>query len=159
MSKSRVIAFEGSLNIVLFTGFINKIKSQLRELFKQMTYGGKTSADIYRSTLRRFIGRWRSIHSSSTYYPCLRRRPQYSLEYGHINCENCVIVFGDDYKDDSYDFKIHDCFLYGAEMSEEIVVKVYLLTTGVGVLYVDRGGTRGVLPLKFIKRIEDRIGL
>lgn len=44
-------------------------------------------------------------------------------------------------------------------MLEEIVVKVHPLTAGVGVLYVDRGGTRGVLPLKFIKRIEERIGL
>jgi hypothetical protein len=43
-------------------------------------------------------------------------------------------------------------------MLEEIVVKVYPLTAGVrGVLYVDRGGTRGVIPLRSMKRIEDRI--
>jgi hypothetical protein len=29
----------------------------------------------------------------------------------------------------------------------------------VGVLCIDGGGARGVLPLKVIKRIEDRIGL
>ena len=44
-------------------------------------------------------------------------------------------------------------------MSEEIVVKVHPPTAGVGVLCVDGGGTRGVLPLKFMKRIEERIGL
>jgi hypothetical protein len=44
-------------------------------------------------------------------------------------------------------------------MSKEILVKVHPLTAGVGVLCIDRGETRGVLPLKFIKRIEDCIGL
>jgi hypothetical protein len=39
-------------------------------------------------------------------------------------------------------------------------VKIYPPTAGVGgILYIDRGGTRGVLPLKYIKRIEDRIRL
>jgi hypothetical protein len=45
-------------------------------------------------------------------------------------------------------------------MPKEVVVKIYPPTAGVGgVLYIDRGGTRGVLPLKYIKRIEDRIRL
>jgi patatin-like phospholipase/acyl hydrolase len=44
-------------------------------------------------------------------------------------------------------------------MPEEVVVKVHPPTAGVGVLCIDGGGTRGVLPLKFMKRIEDRIGL
>jgi hypothetical protein len=39
-------------------------------------------------------------------------------------------------------------------------VKIYLPTARVkGVLYIDKGGTRGVLPLKYIKRIEDYIRL
>ena len=43
-------------------------------------------------------------------------------------------------------------------MSEEIVVKVHPPTAGVGgVLCVDGGGTRGVIPLRSMKRIEDRI--
>jgi len=153
------MAFEGSPDVVLFAGFINGIENQFRELFKQLTHGGKASADIHKDTLRRFAGYWRNIYSSSTCYTCLRRRPQHGLECGHINCENCVVVFGDDCKDDPCDFKIHHCFLCGAEMSEQVVVKVHPPTAGVGVLCVDGGGTRGVLPLKFMKRIEDRIGL
>jgi len=151
------MAFEGSPDVVLFTGFINSIESQLRELFQQLTHGGKTSVDIHRSTLRRFAGRWRGIHSSSTCYPCLRRRPQHGLECGHINCENCVVVFGDGCKDDPCDFIIQDCFLCGAEMSEKVVVRVHPPTAGVGVLCVDGGGTRGILPLGSMKRIEKRI--
>jgi hypothetical protein len=45
-------------------------------------------------------------------------------------------------------------------MLKEVVVKIYPSTTGVkGVLYIDKGETRGVLPLKYIKRIKDRIKL
>jgi len=45
-------------------------------------------------------------------------------------------------------------------MPKKVVVKIYPPTTGVGgVLYIDKGGTRGVLPLKYIKRIEDCIRL
>ena len=44
-------------------------------------------------------------------------------------------------------------------MTEELIVKVHPPIAGVGVLYIDSGGTRGVVPLTFIKRIQDRIGL
>jgi hypothetical protein len=45
-------------------------------------------------------------------------------------------------------------------MLKEIVIKIYPPIIKVGrVLCIDRRGTRGVLPLKYIKRIEDRIKL
>jgi hypothetical protein len=159
MGESRVIAFEGSSDVVLISGFIKKIESQLQELFKQLIDGRKTPAEIHRSTLRRFVHRWHSIKSSSTCFPCLRRRPQYHLECGHIYCENCVIVFGDNCKADPWIFKIHNCFLCEAEMPKEIVVMVHPPTAGAGVLCIDGGGARGVIALKNMQRIQDRIGL
>jgi hypothetical protein len=44
-------------------------------------------------------------------------------------------------------------------MLEAISVQTHPPTAGVGVLCVDGGGTRGVIPLENMKRIEDRIGL
>jgi hypothetical protein len=45
-------------------------------------------------------------------------------------------------------------------MRKEVVVMVHPPTAGSGgVLCIDGGGTRGMLPLRDIKRIEDRIGL
>jgi patatin-like phospholipase/acyl hydrolase len=44
-------------------------------------------------------------------------------------------------------------------MPEELKVKVHPPTAGVGVLCIDGGGARGVIPLKLMKRIQDRIGL
>ena len=38
-------------------------------------------------------------------------------------------------------------------------MKMYPLTSGAGVLCIDGGGVRGILPLGLMKRIQDRIGL
>ncbi|PVH69548.1 hypothetical protein DL98DRAFT_624539 [Cadophora sp. DSE1049] len=121
----RVIAFEGTGDMILRSGFISRVEDRLQGFFEQ---------SICRS----------GTFSSSTYFAYLRRRLQYSLPCGYIIYEN-------------YIFKIYNCFFCRAEISEEVVIRVYPLTTGVGVLCIDRGGTRGVLPLKFMKRIEDRI--
>jgi patatin-like phospholipase/acyl hydrolase len=42
-------------------------------------------------------------------------------------------------------------------MPKGISIKTYPPTARAGVLCIDGGGTRGVLPLKNMKRIEDRI--
>jgi hypothetical protein len=45
-------------------------------------------------------------------------------------------------------------------MRKEVVVIVYPFIIRLkGVLYINKGGTRGMLPLKDIKRIEDYIRL
>lgn len=44
-------------------------------------------------------------------------------------------------------------------MPEEVIIRVHPLTAGVGVLCIDGGGARGIVPLKLMKRIQDRIGL
>ncbi|KAH7111317.1 phospholipase [Dendryphion nanum] len=96
---------------------------------------------------------------SSTCLCCLRRRPQYGLPCGHTICENCVLVFGECCVDDPWIFKMRHCLLCGVSMPEELTVKVHPPTAGVGVLCIDGGGARGVVPLKLMKRIQDRIGL
>lgn len=44
-------------------------------------------------------------------------------------------------------------------MPKEVVVRVHPPITGASVLCIDGGGVRGMMPLSFIKRIQDRIGL
>jgi hypothetical protein len=68
-------------------------------------------------------------------------------------------MFKDDYKDNLYIFKIYSYFLYKIKMFKEIIIKVYPLTIKVKVLCINKSGTRGVLPLKYIKRIKDYIRL
>jgi len=44
-------------------------------------------------------------------------------------------------------------------MPNDITVKVHPLTIGVGILYINRGGTRGIMLLMLIKIIQDRISV
>jgi hypothetical protein len=120
---------------------------------------GEAAVDIHRSNLSCFRDRWPDIQSNTTCLCCVRRRPQYGLPCGHCICENCVVVFGDGSDNDPWVFVIRYCFLCGQETPSEIAVRVHPPTAGAGVLCIDGGGTRGIVPLVLMKRIQDCIGL
>jgi hypothetical protein len=154
------MAFERSSDVILRSGFINLVENHFVDYFRQSVQGaGRSSAEIHGDNLKRFKDQWRDILSDSTCFTCLRRRPQYRLHCGHCVCQTCVTNFGDRCPDDPWDFKVRRCFLCGMTMPEEVVVKVHPPTTGAGVLCIDGGGVRGVVPLEFMRRIKDRIGL
>jgi hypothetical protein len=44
-------------------------------------------------------------------------------------------------------------------MPNNITIKVHSLTIKVGVLYINKRGTRGIIPLMLIKIIQDYIGV
>ena len=157
--EERVIPFADSKDAILRSGLISLVSTHLRGFFEQLTHDSIAAVEIHRCTLNRFKSHWRGIQSSSTCLCCLRRRPQYGLSCGHILCENCVLVFGTADERDPWMYKIHHCFLCGEGMSEEVAIRVHPPTAGVGILCIDGGGTRGELPLRFMKRIQDRIGL
>lgn len=141
-----------------WSGFVGSLERHLGECFERLVKESVSASDVHRRNLRRFKDDWRYIISTSTCLCCLRRRPQYALACGHVVCENCVLVFGDCCQDDPWIFKVTQCFLCSATMPQVILVKVNPPTAGVGVLCIDGGGTRGVVPLMLLKRIQDRLG-
>lgn len=160
LSESRVMTFEESSDVILVSGFINLVEARFVEYFGQSVQRrGKASAEIHRENLERFQNRWLSIRSDSTCFPCLRRRPQYSQHCGHCVCQTCVMNFGDQSPDDPWDFKVRRCFLCKVVLPREMVVKVHPPTAGAGVLCIDGGGIRAVIPVEIMKQIRDRIGL
>ncbi|EXJ56219.1 uncharacterized protein A1O5_12675 [Cladophialophora psammophila CBS 110553] len=160
LSESRVMAFEESSDVILRSGFINSVERHLLGYFQQSSRrGGKSSAEIHTENLERFRDRWRNIRSDSTCFTCLRRRPQYNQYCGHCVCQTCVINFGDQSTDDPWDFEVRQCFLCRMMAHEAMTVKVHPPTAGASVLCIDGGGIRGIMPLEFMKRIRDRIGL
>ncbi|KAF1974496.1 FabD/lysophospholipase-like protein, partial [Bimuria novae-zelandiae CBS 107.79] len=159
VSKARTIAFKESNDIILRSGFINMVENNLIRYFQQhISDNGKSAVEIHRSNLVCFQHRWCHIQSSSTCLCCLRRRPQYCLPCGHCICENCVIVLGNCCEDDPWVFTVRHCFLCGQEMLNDITVRTTPPTAGVGVLCIDGGGTRSIIPLTVMKLIQDRLG-
>lgn len=160
LSNSRVMAFEESSDVILLSGFISLVEGRFSEYFRQSVQrNAKSSAEIHRENLEQFEDHWHSIRSDRTCFTCLRRRPQYNLHCGHCVCQTCVTNFGDQSRDDPWDFKVRRCFLCKVVPPREMVVKVPPPTAGAGVLCIDGGGVRGVIPLELMKRIRDRIGL
>jgi hypothetical protein len=60
--KSRVIAFEGSPEMILRSGLIKRVETQLRVFFGRSIHGkGIPLSEIHRDNLRRFKEIWRNI--------------------------------------------------------------------------------------------------
>jgi len=154
-----VIAFKESRDIILRTGFLSMVEKYFEEYAERSAQELLPSAEIHRGNLARYKACWANLHSSSTCLACLRRRPQYRLHCKHIICENCVLVFGESCKEDPWVFGIRQCLLCEEAMLEEVIVRTHPPTAGVGVLCIDGGGVRGVVPLKMLKRIQNQIGL
>jgi len=157
---SGVMAFDESKDVVLRGGFIGLIENHFVDYFNRCLQGTqRSSADIHRENTKSFQEQWQSIYSTSTCLCCLRRRPQYSFSCGHCICEHCVIVFGSTCPDDPWLVEVRECFLCGIKTPSKVVVKLHPPTAGIGVLCIDGGGVRGIMPLKLMKMIQDRIGL
>jgi hypothetical protein len=99
---------------------------------------------------------WLEIHSNDTCFVCIRERPPYKLPCGHIICHNCVRRFGD--QCDVWTFDIHQCFLCETE-TPGIRIGDKPPTATWKVLSIDGGGARGIIPLVFLRALEERIGL
>lgn len=159
-AKDRIIAFEETNDVILRSGLINTTRNHFVGCFEQLIRNaGESSVEIHMSTIKRFQDQWANIQSSATCLICLHRRPQYSFHCKHSICETCVVLFGERSPDDESIFKTRHCFLCGLEMLNEVTVKVHPPTAGVGVLCIDGGGSRGIIPLQILKRIQDRMGL
>ena len=159
VSEARVAASEEKGDVLPWSDIADRVLDHFVRYFEQLV-GGVAAADTHRDNLARFRRWWRGIESSSTCLCCLRRRPQPPrLPCGHFVCENCVVVFGDRDGDDPWTFNIRHCFLCGQAPPSDVAIRVHPPTAGAGVLCIDGGGTRGIVPLVLMKRIQDRIGL
>jgi hypothetical protein len=145
--------------MILPSGFTALVEKQLSIYFNILTQTlGMSSALIHRQILLNFKDKWTSIRSDDTCFACLRRRPQYSLPCKHCICENCVQVFGTVSNLDPWLYLVGRCFLCGLA-TPGIAVKIKPKTATARVLSIDGGGVRGIVPLAFLKILQDLIGL
>ena len=154
----RVISFPSSRDIILRTGILNVVRTHLYEYFETLTASStSSSASIHLATLRRFHDKWRDVYSDVTCISCLSRDPEYRMPCGHMLCEPCVQIYGNE--SEPWTYRIGSCLFCMAEWSEDIVVGVKAPTRGVSILCLDGGGTRAIIPLTLMKRIQERTGL
>ena len=157
VGEGRVIAFENPDQIMLRAGFIKLVRASFQENFEIWLQNTETTAvKLHLQNMSRFWDYHKTIHSTRTCLSCLRREPSICLPgCKHCICETCVELFVDPGSDDL--FRIRYCFYCGTEMPEDIVVKIHPPTTGVGLLCIDGGGAKGVVPLRIMQLIEAKL--
>jgi hypothetical protein len=145
--------------MMLPSGFTDLVEKQLYIYFNNLTQtSDMSSVLIHCQLLSEFKDEWPSIQSNDTCFVCVRRRPQYGLPCGHCICETCVQLFGNASTLDPWLYEVDQCFLCRLA-TPGVAVKTNPKTATVRVLSIDGGGVRGIVPLAFLKILQDRIGL
>ncbi|KIW28854.1 uncharacterized protein PV07_04717 [Cladophialophora immunda] len=156
----RVISFESSSKVILRTGVLNTIQTHLIQYFQALTsITGASSAAIHLTNLQRYKDKWGQIYSKDTCFSCICRTPQYCFPCGHLVCETCFQIFGKVTPSEPWVYRVDSCFLCTVKWATDIVFTVKAPTRGVSILCLDGGGTRGIIPLTLMKRIQEQIGL
>jgi hypothetical protein len=157
IGEGRGIAFENPEQIILRTGFIKLVKESFQQHFDKLVQSGElTVVELHRQTMSRFWDHHKDLNSTRTCLSCKQREPSICLPgCKHCVCERCVELFVNPDSDDLH--RIRQCFYCGTEMPEVVVVKIHPPTTGVGVMCIDGGGTKGVIPLRIIQLMESKV--
>ncbi|KAK3311851.1 hypothetical protein B0H66DRAFT_614845, partial [Apodospora peruviana] len=116
----------------------------------------KTTAEIHLGTLQKYASKWAELRSEKTCFACLRRVPQFGTECRHRICEMCIKVFGET-NNGPWLFTANACFL--CQVESQIMVHIHAPTTGIGILCIDGGGIRGIIPRTILELLEEQIGL
>ena len=142
--------------MILPSGFIRLLEDEFVTQVETFTkLPDVSNATWHQRTLCTTKPNWSSTHSKKTCLVCIRARPQYRLPCGHIICEKCVRLNGD--QRDVWDFHIPHCFLCG--QTAGALFKVTPPTATARLLCIDGGGVRGIIPLMVLQALEELVGL
>ena len=132
------------------------LEDHMVSLFPFMESRLGTAAQLHRDNLKPRQHFWSQLKSNHFCLYCLRQKPEYVLTCGHSTCDNCIRTFGTEIFSTNHRYIVESCVLCGSG-SLTVVLKPH--TAGVRILSIDGGGTRGVIPLEFLGRLQNDIGL
>ncbi|KAH7120075.1 hypothetical protein B0J13DRAFT_532358 [Dactylonectria estremocensis] len=142
-----------STGIVDSDTFLEFIVARMDELHRSR----EPAVALHAKSYHKYQGQWLSLRTRSTCLLCIQRVPQYELPCRHSICEHCVRVFGHASEEGPRFFAVPHCFLCGAYAG--LHVRVRPPTAGVGVLCIDGGGVRGIIPTTILELLQEEIGL
>jgi hypothetical protein len=133
------------------------IETQTIMLFTQMEHGGESASSTRRQSLRRHSEYWTLLKTLQTCLVCLCRKPEHVMDCGHGICEICICIFGEPINGREYCFGHQKCVL----CETKVCFQARLLppTCGVRFLSIDGGGSRAVVPIKYIDALQEALDL
>jgi hypothetical protein len=99
----------------------------------------------------------RKIMTYRSCLACLQRIPEHKLSCGHMFCEKCCVSLGKSITRDPHSYELTQCPLCSNSCYTKVRVRPN--TAGVRVLSIDGGGIRAVIPIQFLRALEQAIGL
>lgn len=149
-----VVAATGSREVA--NSWCRDTECHVELLFTAVDLELVTSIEQHRKTLGTHSSLWRTLKSCKTCLICLRRGPEHVLSCDHAVCEVCVIYFGLRVHPGWGQWRMPACVLCGTTAS--LMVNVKPTTAGARILSIDGGGVRGVIPLEYLKLLQDHLG-
>jgi len=146
-------AFESDDQAVLRCSMLEET---LAAQFQAVEMNLQSSALLRAEALRLDSKYLKQLRTHLTCLNCLRRRPEHVLSCGHAICDICLQILGSNLEGQELCFRVNECAICSQEVS--VVGRVKPVTAGPRILSIDDGGTRGVVPLEFLRLLQDVIG-
>ncbi|KAL6722254.1 hypothetical protein ACLMJK_001361 [Lecanora helva] len=131
------------------------ILDHFTDLFAEMHNRNEKASEIHRDNMARLGLPWSRLYSNTTCLHCLCRKPEKVLTCGHSICDRCIDTFADLVEFSEYQYCLHECLLCSRGNLDTVL---HPPTAGYRVLSIDGGGIRGVVPLEFLRHLQQYIG-
>ena len=131
------------------------IESQFAAFFPLVETNAQSAVETHRANLKTHRKWLAYFKSNTTCLSCLDAKPEHVLTCGHSICDTCIKKFGTESTDYEYRFRIETCVLCS---NGTVLAVVKPPSAGVTLLSIDGGGNRGLIPLKFLGRIQKVLG-
>jgi hypothetical protein len=157
-SSACYTAFSNTYGSKDFAKFMDKeVRKSLKQHCGHLATGRVGALKLHRVNLQAMGFPLKDAFSNATCYFCLLGgEPQHVLFCGHALCDGCVLLLATPTRGLPYHFTIHSCPLCDDRRIRYTRIKPP--TSGVRVFSVDGGGTRGIIPLEYLKLMQGILG-
>lgn len=139
--------------LLLHAEAVALIEQHFLERTRSLTSGSNTRTDLL-SEFRTWLCQ---IKTYKWCPACLLRKPEHKFPCDHALCEECSKELGHRSDIDPHLYQFHQCPI--CELPCKVELRFKPITAGFRVLTIDGGGIRAVIPIQFLRALEQAVGL